>query len=46
MTDNTAGEQGASSAQPQKSFRLLGFNGTYWMCNAIEFWERLAYNIL
>ena len=46
MTDHTTEQQDASSAQPNGSFRLLGFNGTYWMCNVIEFWERLAYNLL
>ena len=46
MTDHTTEQQDASSAQLKKSFRLLGFNGTYWMCNAIEMWERLAYNTL
>ncbi|MCH8242811.1 MAG: MFS transporter [Planctomycetes bacterium] len=46
MTDHTTEQQDASSAQPNGSFRLLGFNGTYWMCNVIEMWERLAYYTL
>ena len=46
MEDNTSNQPDASSAQPEKSFRLLGFNGTYWMCNVIEMWERLAYYTL
>jgi MFS family permease len=42
MTDDQAGD----SSAPGKPAKLAGFNGTYWMCNAIEMWERLAYYTL
>jgi MFS family permease len=42
MTDDQAGD----SSAPGKPAKLGGFNGTYWMCNAVEMWERLAYYTL
>ena len=47
MTDdqsNTEAIESNESKPPGRTF--LGFNGTYWMCNAVEMWERLAYYTL
>ena len=39
MTNDQTSDSSAS-AEPAKT---KGFGETYWMCNAIEMWERLAY---
>ncbi len=41
MSEDTTGE----TSQASKG-GLWGFNGTYWFCNVIEAWERLAYYTL
>ncbi|UCE59267.1 MAG: MFS transporter [Phycisphaerales bacterium] len=40
-SDQTNDSMSSAEACPKK-----GFNSTYWMCNAVEMWERLAYYTL
>ncbi len=48
-TQNNADEMNDTStadAPPTTPDRPKGLNGTYWLCNTIEMWERLAYYTL
>ncbi len=45
-TDSTNGESSAVVESADGAKNKHGFNGIYWMCNAVEMWERLAYYTL
>ncbi len=45
MTDEKNGKADVVAEQSE-SGKPTGLNGTYWLCNVIEMWERLAYYVL
>jgi len=40
------GDPSADSSTTANPDSKKGFNSTYWMCNVVEMWERLAYYTL
>ena len=47
MADETGNKSPSLSTDPMSEpERKTGLNGTYWLCNVVEMWERLAYYTL
>ncbi len=47
MANDQSNPAAPEPSEPKPAGKTLGgFNATYWMCNAVEMWERLAYYTL